>query len=86
MIKGSKGGSNTKTGLVFEGKVELSKFFAQQDNYSVEKYKYNNSYNLYYKSDLVGRIFKKYSFYKFLEEYGINWRVSCKMKCIKNKV
>ncbi len=74
MIEGGKGGANTKTGMVFEGKVELAKFFSQQKYYSVEKYEYKNSYNLYYKGKLVGRIFKKHAFYKFLKEYDINWK------------
>ena len=30
--------------------------------------------NVYYKDELVARVFKKYKFYDFLEEYGIDWK------------
>ncbi len=73
MIKGGKGGTNTTTGLKFEGKTDLATFLSSQKNYRVENGEYRQSYNIYYKNDLVGRILKKHSFYKFLEEYGINW-------------
>lgn len=35
MIKSGKGGGNTRTGLVFEGKTDLSIFLSQQPHYSV---------------------------------------------------
>lgn len=35
MIKSGKGGGNTRTGLVFEGKTDLSKFLESQPHYSV---------------------------------------------------
>ena len=68
MIKSGKGGANTKTGLVFEGKTDLSTFLNKQKGYSVKEGKVN------FKGELVGRIFKKNAFYKFLEEHEINWR------------
>lgn len=37
MIFGGKGGSNTKTGLVFEGTTDLSEFLNAQKGYRVEK-------------------------------------------------
>ncbi len=30
--------------------------------------------NVYFKNILVARVFKKYSFYKFLEEEGVDWK------------
>ena len=69
MIRNGKGGGNTRTGLVFEGKVDLSTFLAQQPHYTVEKDK------VYYDEKLVARVFKKHSFYKiFLNELNIDWR------------
>lgn len=68
MIIGGKGGGNTKTGLVFEGKTELSEFLNLQKGYKVE------DGNVYFKNELMGRIFKKYEFYKFLEELKIDWK------------
>lgn len=68
MIFNGKGGGNTKTGLVFEGTTELSAFLNSQIGYNVE------DGNVYFNNELVGRIFKKYSFYKFLEELKIDWK------------
>lgn len=68
MIFGGKGGGNTKTGLVFEGKTDLSDFLNGQKGYKVE------NGNVFYEEKLVGRIFKKHSFYKFLEELNIDWK------------
>lgn len=62
-----KGGANTKTGLIFEGKTDLATFLNKQDGYKVE------NANVYFKEELVARIFKKHGFYKFLEEKGIDW-------------
>jgi len=68
MIFGGKGGGNTKTGLVFEGTTDLTDFLNNQNGYKVE----NGS--VFYKNELVARIFKKYGFYKFLDELGIDWK------------
>ncbi len=68
MIFGGKGGGNTKTGLVFEGKTNLSEFLNSQKGYKVE------NDNVYFKDELVGRIFKKHGFYKFLDELQIDWK------------
>ncbi|PSM51962.1 hypothetical protein CBLAS_0503 [Campylobacter blaseri] len=74
MIKHGTGGANTTTGLVFEGKTDLVTFLKAQKDYRVEKGKYNQSFDVYFKNNFVGRILKKHSFYKFLEEYNINWQ------------
>lgn len=65
---GGKGGGNTKTGLVFEGKTDLTTFLSGQKNYKVKEG------NVYFNKELVARVFKKYSFYKFLEEEGVDWK------------
>ena len=68
MIKNGKGGGNTRTGLVFEGKVDLSTFLARQPHYYVDKDK------VFYDDELVARVFKKHSFYSiFLKELSIDW-------------
>ena len=67
MIKGGKGGGNTRTGLVFEGKVDLSTFLSK-----IPGYKIDNGI-VYYHSRKVARIFKKYKLYDFLAELEINW-------------
>ena len=53
MIYGGKGGGNTKTGLAFEGKTDLAEFLNSQKGYEVKEN------NVFYKGELVGRIFKK---------------------------
>ena len=68
MIYGGRGGGNTKTGLVFEGKTDLAEFLNSQKGYEVKEN------NVFYKGELVGRIFKKYSFYDFLKELDIDWK------------
>ena len=68
MIYGRKGGGNTRTGLIFEGKTDLATFLNSQNDYEVKEN------NVFYKGELVGRIFKKYGFYKFLEELEIDWK------------
>jgi hypothetical protein len=68
MIFHGAGGTNTKTGLAFEGKTDLSQFLNTQRDYRVEKG------NVYYKAEFIARIFKKHGFYKFLDELHINWK------------
>jgi hypothetical protein len=67
MIFQGTGGANTKTGLVFEGKTDLTQFLNAQKDYKV------TDGCVYYKGAFIARIFKKYGFYKFLEELGIDW-------------
>ena len=77
MILGGKGGGNTKTGLLFEGKTDLSTFLNQQNGYRVE------NDNVFYKDELIGRIFKKHSFYNvFLKELNIDWRALISKKLL----
>ena len=37
MIKGGVGGGNTITGLIYEGKVDLSTYLSQQNDYEVKE-------------------------------------------------
>lgn len=36
---------------------------------------------VFLEGELVGRIFKKYGFYKFLEELGIDWKTLISKNC-----
>ena len=68
MIKGGSGGGNTRTGLLYEGKVDLTTFLASKTGYEIKADK------VLYNGEFVARIFKKHSFYKvFLNELGIDW-------------
>jgi hypothetical protein len=68
MISKGKGGANTKTGLIFELKTDLKTFLNKQKGYEVK------DENVFYNKKQVGQIFKKYSFYKFLDQKGIDWQ------------
>ncbi|MBC6720736.1 PD-(D/E)XK nuclease superfamily protein [Treponema sp. Marseille-Q4130] len=76
MIKGGKGGGNTRTGLVFEGKVDLSTFLSKQPGYKI------NNGNVFYRGEKVARIFKKHTFYEFLNEIGIDWKAIISKKLL----
>ena len=76
MIKNGKGGGNTKTGLVFEGKVDLTTFLSRQPHYSIK------GHDVYFDNEKVARVFKKNDFYSiFLKELNIDWT-----KCISKKL
>ena len=69
MIKSGKGGGNTRTGLVFEGKTDLSKFLEQQPHYSVV------GHDVFYNEDKVAEVYKKHNFYSvFLKKLEIDWK------------
>jgi hypothetical protein len=76
MIKGGKGGSNTKTGLIFELNTDLVAFLEKQEGYSCEKIKgYNQSYFIFYNKEEVARTFPKHDLYKFLRlEHNLDWK------------
>ena len=56
MIKGGIGGAKTKTGLVFESRIDLRSAFTRFKYYTAEKGK------LFYKGKLVAEMFKKNNF------------------------
>ncbi len=76
MIFQGKGGANTKSGLAFEGNTKLSDFLSNQVGYEV------SDGNVFFKGELVGRIFTKHRFYKFLVELGIDWKSLISRKLI----
>lgn len=67
MKKGGLGGGNTITGLIYEGKVDLSVYLSQQKDYQVI------GESVLYKGETVAFIFKKHDFYHFLKHNGVNW-------------
>lgn len=82
MKKGGTGGGNTITGLIYEGKVDLPTYLAQQKGYSVEdvtkkvrgRKRVPSAFVIRYEGKIVARVFKKHGFYQYLEEQGIDWR------------
>lgn len=84
MIKNGKGGGNTKTGLIFEGKTDLGTFLSQQKGYSVkieseeitidDKHIKIFTRNVYYNNKKVAELYKKHEFYNsFLKKLNIDW-------------
>lgn len=68
MIKNGKGGGNTRTGLIFEGKTDLSTFLSKQPNYSVV------DNDVLYQGNKVAEVYKKHKFYNvFLKKLEIDW-------------
>jgi hypothetical protein len=74
MVEKGKGGANTHTGLNFEKKVDFTDLLRGIRGYSVKKSSNNAGSEVYFNETLVARCFKKYAFYNFLEENGINWK------------
>lgn len=74
MIKNGKGGANTKTGLIFEDRIDLITIFKKMDRYTVLDTDNKSGSKIYYDGKEVAHCFKKYEFYKFLEQYNINWK------------
>lgn len=60
MKKGGFGGGNTITGLIYEAKVDLGTFLSQQQDYRV------SGFDVFYKEELVAKLFKKHGLYKYL--------------------
>lgn len=73
MRKGGIGGTNTKTGLIFEGQTDLATFLKMQSGYSVDS-EVKNQHNIFYNGELVGQVFIKHGLYKYLELKGIDWK------------
>ena len=68
MIKSGKGGGNTRTGLIFEGKTDLATFLSTQPHYTV------CGYDIFYDGNKVAEVYKKHKFYSvFLAKLGIDW-------------
>ena len=74
MITGGKGGAKTKTGLIFEERVDLITLFKNIDGYVVKDTTNNSGAHIYYKNEKVARCFKKHEFYSFLAEFNIDWK------------
>lgn len=68
MKKGGVGGANTRTGIIFEGRVDLITRFEELDGYEVRQ-------NLiYYQGKKIAQYFKKRSLYRFLETQGVDYK------------
>ncbi len=74
MIENGKGGGNTITGLNFENKTDFQNLLKKIPGYEIKKIVNEVGDSIYFNNTLVARCFKKYEFYKFLEEKNIDWK------------
>ena len=74
MISGGFGGSNTTTGLRFETRVDLDDVLMSIHGYEVKPMPRQAGKGVFFHGQLLARTFKKYEFYEFLEEQGIDWK------------
>lgn len=76
MKEGGIGGAKTKSGLIFEGKVDFLTLIEKQENYKVEGNK------IFYKNKKVALSFKKNGLYKYLDEKGVDWNKTISTKLL----
>ena len=74
MKSGGVGGGRTKTGLLFESRVDLLTLLKQVPGYDVREKSDRSGSCIYYHDNLVARCFKKHQFYRYLDEENISWR------------
>ncbi len=80
MIKDGIGGSNTQTGVHFEGVVDIVTYLNNGvDGYSciaklLNSKKQTMGFDIYYNEELVAESFKKHELYRYLDSVGINWQ------------
>ncbi|MBI2577413.1 MAG: hypothetical protein HYV77_01060 [Candidatus Wildermuthbacteria bacterium] len=68
MKRGGIGGANTRTGLHFEGRVDLLTLIDRLKNYSVK------GNVIFYNGEKIALSFKKHGLYTYLEENGIDYK------------
>lgn len=73
MKAGGYGGEKTLTGLYFEKRVDLHKLINRIPGYTVKPIPDKAGVGVYFERELVARCFRKYDFYRFLEESKIDW-------------
>ena len=69
MKRGGVGGESTKTGLFFEGKVDLIYFISKQKGYTIK-----DDIDIYYKGKYVATSFKKHGLYAYLRGKGVDYK------------
>ena len=78
MIKNGIGGSNTQTGIHFEGRVDIVSYLnAQVNQYRcIEKPRNSKNqtmgFDIFYDEKCVAESFKKHELYRYLDSVGIN--------------
>ncbi len=92
MVKGGIGGGNTKTGIRFEGIVDIVTYLnSDVKGYScvakpLNSKKQTMGYNIYYNGELVAESFKKHELYRYLELVGVDWKKILSKKLLPDDV
>jgi hypothetical protein len=73
MKTGGFGGANTLTGLNFESKVDFQTLLGKISGYSIDKITDKAGMGVFFEGELIARCFKKHDFYKFLDEFEVDW-------------
>jgi len=73
MKVGGVGGGNTITGLNFERKVDFHELIKSISGYELREIPHKSGLGLFFEGQLVARCFRKYDFYRFLKEEGVDW-------------
>lgn len=74
MKKGGIGGSKTKNGSVFETKSDFQEYIKTFPGYEIKKNPQKVGLEVLFEGEVVARCYRKYEFYKFLDESGIQWK------------
>lgn len=74
MKTGGEGGESTFTGLRFERKVDFIDLLNRIPGYSIEKKENRAGLDVFFEKNLVARCFRKYEFYRYLDENEIDWK------------
>ena len=74
MKEGGIGGAKTQTGLDFEKKVDFQVLLSNIPGYRLQTSNSKAGQEVYFNGVLVARCFRKYEFYKYLEEMKVNWK------------
>lgn len=75
MIEGGIGGATTGTGLEFERTVDFQDLLKQIPGYTIKPVHGKAGEGVFFNNKLIARCFRKASFYHYLEEEGVNWKV-----------
>ena len=75
MIENGTGGSQTRTGLIFEQRTDIEQLFRQVDGYELIESNNRTGYEIWFQGNLLVHCFKKRELYRFLEQelYRIDW-------------
>ncbi len=74
MKEGGTGGGNTKTGLDFENKVDFLTLIQEIPGYTIQPAPARTGTKILFNGKFVAQCYRKYEFYRFLEQQGIRWQ------------